>query len=252
VKIWLLDNGSIVIDHAQLMWNIGSGTPVRIPSYGVLIEHDEGLFLFDTGFDLEHTNAVLPFELPEQTSEQTIAAQLERCGFSTDDVTVLVNSHLHFDHCGGNKHVRKAKVVLHEKELAEARECQPFERLGYSDRSWDWEGARFETVSGDVELAKGLWLYETPGHTIGHYSALAKPANGDRALLFAFDVVYTGEAFEKGVQPGFHYDPVAGVRSIQRLRELAAEHDAEILFSHDMDAWHGYKHAPDFYELQEG
>jgi len=39
------------------MWNIGCGTPVRIPSYGVLIEHDEGLFLFDTGFDLDHTTS---------------------------------------------------------------------------------------------------------------------------------------------------------------------------------------------------
>ena len=55
MKLWNLDNGSIVIDHAQLMWNIGGGTPVRIPSYGILIEHDEGLFLIDTGFDLEHT-----------------------------------------------------------------------------------------------------------------------------------------------------------------------------------------------------
>jgi 4-pyridoxolactonase len=249
VKIWLLDNGSIVIDHSQLMWNIGCGTPVRIPSYGVLIEHDEGLFLFDTGFDLDHTNAVLPFELPEQTAEQTIPAQLERCGFAPDDVTVLVNSHLHFDHCGGNKHVLNAKAVLHERELAEARNCEPFERLGYSDKTWDREGLQFETISGDVELAKGLWLYETPGHTIGHYSLLAQPTGEGRPLLFAFDVVYTAEAFEKGVQPGFHYDPVAGVRSIRRLQDLAAEHGAEIFFSHDMDAWHGYKHAPDFYEL---
>ena len=80
MKLWNLDNGSIVIDHAQLMWNIGGGTPVRIPSYGVLIEHTDGLFLFDTGFDMEHTERVLPFELPEQTAEQTIPAQLARCG----------------------------------------------------------------------------------------------------------------------------------------------------------------------------
>jgi 4-pyridoxolactonase len=51
------------------------------------------------------------------------------------------------------------------------------------------------------------------------------------------------------VQPGFHIDPVAGVRSIRRLKELAAEHDAQIVFSHDMDAWNTYKKAPDFYEL---
>ena len=81
MKIWLLDNGSIVIEHTQLMWNV-PGPQARIPSYAVLIEHDDGLFLFDTGFDLEHTNAVLPFELPEQTAEQTIPAQLELAGFS--------------------------------------------------------------------------------------------------------------------------------------------------------------------------
>ena len=41
MKLWLLDNGSIVIEHTQLMWNV-PGPQVRIPSYAVLIEHDEG------------------------------------------------------------------------------------------------------------------------------------------------------------------------------------------------------------------
>jgi 4-pyridoxolactonase len=249
MKIWLLDTGSIVIDHAQLMWNIGGGTPVRIPAYGVLVEHTDGLFLFDTGFDLDHTNRVLPFELPEQTAEQTIPAQLELCGFTAADVGTLANSHLHFDHVGGNRFLTEARIVVHEKEIVQARDCEPFERLGYSDRSWDYEGARFETVSGDLELAKGIWFFETPGHTIGHYSVLIKPDSGARSMLFAFDVVYTAEALEKGIQPAFHIDPVAGVRSIARIKELAEEHGADIHFSHDMDAWNGYKHAPDYYEL---
>jgi 4-pyridoxolactonase len=247
MKIYLLDNGSLVIDHAQLMWNIGGGTPVRIPSYGLLIEHDDGLFVFDTGFDLDHTNAVLPFELPEQTPEQTIPAQLRACGYEPGDVKTLVNSHLHFDHVGGNKHLTQAAVVVHEQELAQARNCQPFERFGYSDRSWDHDAADFRTITGDTEIARALWLFETPGHTVGHYSLLVTPGTG-RPMVFAFDVVYTAEALEKGVQPGFHYDPVAGVASIERVKQVAAEHEAEIFFSHDMDAWNGYKHAPEFYE----
>jgi 4-pyridoxolactonase len=248
MKVWLLDTGSIVIEHTQLMWNV-PGPQVRIPSYGVLIEHDDGLFLFDTGFDLEHTNAVLPFELPEQTSEQTIPAQLESCGFGVEDVGTLVNSHLHFDHVGGNKHLKGSKVVVHERELAQARNHEPFEFFGYSDKTWDYEGAQFETVLGDLELRKGLWLFETPGHTVGHYSVLVKPESGGRPMLFAFDVVYTQAALEKGIQPGFHNDPRAGVRSIARIKELAEEHGADVLFSHDMEAWQTYKHAPDFYEL---
>ena len=249
MKIWLLDNGSIVIEHTQLMWNV-PGPQVRIPSYAVLIEHDDGLFLFDTGFDLEHTNAVLPFELPEQTPKQSIPAQLELAGFAVSDVTTLVNSHLHFDHVGGNKHFPGVKNVVHEQELAQARNHEPFEFFGYSDKTWDYEGASFEQVSGDLDLAKGLWLFETPGHTIGHYSLLVTPeSSAARPMLFAFDVVYTQPALEKGIQPGFHIDPRAGVRSIARVKEVATEHGADIYFSHDAEAFTTYKHAPDFYEI---
>ena len=67
MKVWLLDNGSIVIEHTQLMWNVPGGPPVRLPVYSVLVEYDDGLILFDTGIDLDHMNRVLPFELPEQT-----------------------------------------------------------------------------------------------------------------------------------------------------------------------------------------
>jgi 4-pyridoxolactonase len=250
MKIWLLDNGSLVIEHTQLMWNV-PGPQVRIPSYAVLIEHDDGgLFLFDTGFDLAHTNAVLPFELPEQTPEQTIPAQLELAGFAISDVTTLVNSHLHFDHVGGNKHFKGVKTVVHEQELAQARNHEPFEFFGYSDKTWDYEGASFEPVSGDLDLAKGLFLFETPGHTIGHYSLLVTPeSRTGRPMLFAFDVVYTQGALEKGIQPGFHIDPRAGVRSIARVKEVAAERGADIYLSHDAEAFTAYKHAPDFYEL---
>lgn len=248
MKVWLLDTGSIVIEHTQLLWNV-PGPPARIPVYGVLIEHPDGLFLIDTGFDLDHIERVLPFELPQQTPEQTIPAQLALCGFSVSDVTTLVNSHLHIDHVGGNRHFAGTRTVVHAKELAQGRHHEPFEFFGYSDHSWDFEGASFAPVTGDVELAPGIFLFETPGHTIGHYSLLVKSQSEARSLLFAFDVAYTAAAFEKGIQPGFHHDPCAGVRSIRRVKELAAEHDAELFYSHDMDAWQAYRHAPDSYEI---
>jgi 4-pyridoxolactonase len=194
--------------------------------------------------------AVLPWELPEQTPEQTIPAQLEMCGFSVGDVTTLVNSHLHIDHVGGNKHFGGTGVrnLLHAKELAQGRNHEPFEYFGYSDKSWDYEGANFFPVTGDYELANGLWLYETPGHTVGHYSLLVRGDTGN-SMLFAFDVAYTAAAFEKGIQPGFHNNPSDGVRSIRRVKDLAQEHGADVFFSHDMEAWQTYKHAPDLYEL---
>ena len=251
MRVWFLDGGSIVIEHTQLMWNV-PGPQVRIPVYSVLVEHDDGLFLLDTGIDLDHMNRVLPFELPEQTDEQTIPAQLETCGFGLGDVTVLVNSHLHIDHVGGNQLFKDTSVrnLIHERELAQARDHAPFEFFGYSDKTWDHDRVSFDPVSGDVEVAPGLWLFETPGHTVGHNSLLVSPgAAGAKPMLFAFDVVYTQPALERGVQPGFHIDPRAGVRSIARVKEVAAEHGADVYFSHDADAFATYKHAPDFYEL---
>src|SRR3984893_13455239 len=103
-KVYILDGGSLVIDRSQVLWHIDVGTPVRFPVYSVLIEHPEGLFMFDTGYDLDLVNEMLPFELPEQTPEQTVPGQLAKCGFAPADIDAVINSHLHFDHCGGNKH----------------------------------------------------------------------------------------------------------------------------------------------------
>jgi len=247
MRVWLLDNGSIVIEHTQLMWNV-PGPQVRIPVYSVLVEHDDGLFLFDTGIDLDHMNRVLPFELPEQTEEQTIPAQLDRCGFGLKDVTAVVNSHLHIDHVGGNQLFRGTGVrhLINERELAQGRDHEPFEFFGYSDKSWDYEGASIETFSGDFELAPGIRLLETPGHTVGHCSVLL---TGARPLLFAMDVAYTAVAMEKGIQPGFHNNPHDGVLSIARVKAVAAEHGAQILYSHDMEAWQSYTRTPGHYEV---
>ena len=189
-----------------------------------------------------------PFELPEQTDEQTIPAQLELCGFGLGDVTAVVNSHLHIDHVGGNQLFKETgtRHLIHEREVAQARNHEPFEFFGYSDKSWDYEGANIETFTGDLELAAGIRLLETPGHTVGHCSVLL---TGKRPMLFAMDVAYTAAAMERGIQPGFHNNPHDGVLSIARVKEVAAGRGAEILFSHDMEAWQGYTRAPAHYEV---
>jgi 4-pyridoxolactonase len=243
-RVRLLDSGTLVIDQSHITWNIGCGTPVRFPVYSVLIEHPDGLIMFDSGYDVDLVNAMLPFELPEQTPEQTIPSQLAKCGFKPEDVDAIINSHLHFDHCGGNKYLTRATTYLHHDELREARTPEPFERLGYADKSFDHGAAKFELLEGDVEFADGIHLFYTPGHTVGHYSMLVE-LEGSSPLLFMADVSYTREAFANDQQAGFHNDPVAGVRSIRRVKRLAQEWGAEVVFTHDMDAFKDYALAPE-------
>jgi len=236
-----------VIDQSHITWNVGCGRPVRFPVYSVLIDHPEGLMLFDTGFDRDLVMEKLPFELPEQTPEQTLPGALRKAGYAATDVDAVINSHLHFDHCGGNKHCVNATTIVHVDEVREARSPEPFEVLGYADRSWDGAGRGFDLLSGDARIADGVHLFHTPGHTIGHLSLLVE-LEGTRPLLFMADVTYTPDAYAKEQQAGFHWNPVAGVRSIRRIKQIAREWDAQIFFTHDMEVFRTYKVAPEAYE----
>jgi len=135
---------------------------------------------------------------------------------------------------------------MHEAEIREARSPEPFERLGYADKNWDLPDAKFNLVQGDLTVADGVHLFYTPGHTIGHYSLLVE-MDGRGPMMFMADVSYTPAAYALDQQAGFHNDPVAGVRSIRRVKQLVKEWDAEVFFTHDMDVFKTYKLAPDHY-----
>jgi 4-pyridoxolactonase len=245
-KVYILDGGSLVIDRSQVLWHIDVGTPVRFPVYSVLIEHPDGLIMYDTGYDLEHVNRVLPFEQPQQTADQTIPAQLKACGFDPEQVSFVVNSHFHFDHVGGNRYLTNATNLVSKEELRHAKVPEPFERLGYSDLSFDYPGTKYEQISGDIEIASGVWLYETPGHTAGHYSLLVE-MDGQPTMIFAGDAAYTQENIERQIVGGFHLDPTAAVESIRRLKRLAKTHSGEIFPSHEMEPFLAWKKAPSYY-----
>jgi len=263
-KVYLLDGGSLVLDGYHVFWNRGPGGEIRFPVYSILVEHAEGRFLIDSGFDHDHVMKVLPFEKPQQTKEQTIPGALGLLGLEPKDVGTVVNSHFHFDHVGGNKYFPHAKKLCHRDEIAQAATPQPFEVLGYSDLSFSAEAAaargkseqllagttdansRFETVAGDVELAKGVHLLFTPGHAIGHYSLLVE-FQTRRPILFTIDAAYTQKSLETLCQASFHIDPVAGVASMRRLAKLAEDREAELMFSHDPQNFPNYQTGPKFY-----
>ncbi len=267
-RVFILDGGTLVIDGFHIHWNRGPAGEVRFPVYCVLIDHADGLYLFDTGYDCAHVEAVLPFEKPLQTAKQTLVGALAVAGFRPEDVNYAINSHYHFDHCGGNKHLREACTLCHALEFAQCGAPEPFEMLGYSDLSFhpDLQRARLrregkevpadpesdiwtprvELLGGDQEIAKGLHLIETPGHTAGHYSLLVELADR-RPMLFTADAAYTRKGFDQEIIPSFHLDPVNATASIRRLKDIALERDAEVFVSHDSEQFARYAIAPAFY-----
>jgi len=245
-RVWLLDSGSLVIDRSHIMWNIEPGNPTRFPVYSVLIEHTDGLFLFDSGFDKGTVEEFLPFELPDQTDEQTLPAQLDKCDFALSDVSAVINSHLHFDHCGGQRHLPEAVTWVGKEELRHCLVPEPFERLGYADKVHHSPDRAYRWLEGDeIDFADGIQLLFTPGHTVEHYSLLLE--RDGTLMLFCADVTYTQETWEKELISGFHNDPTANFASLRKLKHFKERTGAEIFFTHDMEAWESYKHAPESY-----
>ncbi|WP_112322922.1 4-pyridoxolactonase [Oceanibium sediminis] len=263
-KVYLLDGGTLVLDGFHIWWNKGPGGEVRFPVYSVLVETPKGRFLVDTGFDYDHVQRALAFEKPQQTQQQTIPGALKLLGLEPKDIDVVFNSHFHFDHVGGNKFFPHAKKICHKQELPQAADCEVFEALGYSDLGFSTEVAeargatdqltagqtaantKYDLIEGDVELAPGVKLIYTPGHTIGHYSLLVEFDNR-RPLLLTLDAAYTKKSYDHDINAGFHIDPVAGVRSMRRLKQIEADLDAEVLFSHDPESFANYRTGVNFY-----
>jgi 4-pyridoxolactonase len=237
----------MLIDRSQLLWNVDCGVRLRFPIYGVLIDHPDGVFLFDSGFDLEHVQHVFAIEEPIQHPGEGVQEQVISCGYRPEDVKYIVNSHLHFDHVGGNRHFPAATTLVHKQELRQAKVPESFERYAYSDQSFDHANVRYELLEGDTEIAKGIRLFETPGHTVGHYSLLVEMTSRP-PMLFTADAAYSMESIEREIISGFHNDPTAGVKSIKRLRRLAKLHEAEFFVPHDMAAYQGYRRAPECYD----
>ncbi len=263
-KVYLLDGGSLVLDGYHVFWNRGPGGEIRFPVYSILVDHSDGRFLIDSGFDYDHVMKVLPFEKPMQTGNQTVPGALKMIGLEPKDIDVVVNSHFHFDHVGGNKFFPHSKKLCHTDEIKEAAEPQPFEVLGYSDLSFSAEAAEargkadqllagttransaFERITGDVDLARGVKLIFTPGHAIGHYSLLVEFGTR-RPMLFTIDAAYTQQSLETLCQASFHIDAVKGLESMRRVRSLAEQHDAELMFSHDAKNFATYRKGAQFY-----
>jgi 4-pyridoxolactonase len=259
-KVYLLDCGTMCLDRTYLFLDAGLSGTQRFPVYGVLVDHEEGRFLFDTGFDIDHIRNTVAWTDPAQTAEQTIPAQLHMAGFRPEDVSHVINSHYHLDHCGGNKHCKHATTVCHVCELEVLRSPAPSEEIPYSEvsfapglrasadtgRAAEMFTPRFETVKGDQEIANGVFLFETLGHTAGHYSLMVK-LKDRRPMLFTADACYSQENLDlMCIQAGNH-DPAAARDSLQRIKDLAEKHDAEIFFSHDAASWPKYYRAPGFY-----
>src|SRR5262245_18315680 len=150
----------------------------QMPVFVWTIDHPAGRVLVDTGMidSRPEIEDMSPTPHPENIPR---------------DVACIINTHLHYDHCGGNRLFPGVPIHVQARELADARSLD-----NYTFREWvDFDGATYVEHEGEVELLPGIRLLPTPGHTDGHQSVLVE--TGGRPVVVGGDVaVWFGELDE--------------------------------------------------------
>ncbi|MFL5799985.1 MAG: N-acyl homoserine lactonase family protein [Actinomycetota bacterium] len=200
------------------------------PVLGFAVHHEEGVLLFDTGVGTGHPEVERYYRPRVTPLEDALAAN----GLSAADVTAIANSHLHFDHCGGNALFARRPAYVRAAELQASR--QP----DYTVPEWvGFDTVQFVELDGDgeTEVAPGLVLVPTPGHTGGHQSLVVATEAGP--VVVAGQAVYTVAEWEGSTDPTDSgvigaADVLAYSESVRRLRRLEP---VRIHFAHDLEAW---------------
>jgi len=241
MRLSLLQCGWCEVGWDVLVPNTGRSGTLNVPVPMLVAQTADAAYLIDTGMPdmcIDRTGDLDGEEIfPHMTAADAVERQLATIGLRADDISCVVNTHLHFDHAGGNAHFPNVPILVQEAELEAARMGR-----GVTRRDWDAPGLRYETIRGDHHVCAGIDLLFTPGHTLGHQSVLITLDDG-RRLLFTIDAVYTAINWEEDAL-GAMTDPVAGQRSVRRLREEAARPDTTVIFGHDPTQWAGLRRAP--------
>ena len=207
---------------------IGDGTDWAMPVHGFLVTHPAGAVLVDTGVgDLEKVPA------DWRVVNRSVADALDEHGVAPGDIALVINTHLHFDHCGQNAVFKHAPFYIQAAELERAR------RESANIADWfDFMDARYELLNGDAEILPGLSVVATPGHTVGHQSVVVRTGNGAEVLIG--DAAYKTQQYlepdDGELPPGQASDPAAWRESVGRMHALRPDrvhfcHDTEVIHS---------------------
>lgn len=151
---------------------------IQVPIAAWCIRTARGDILVDTGISGQDLQRYLFGNRYEEV--QTIEKALARIGSDPGRIRTIIQTHLHYDHCGNNRLFPHAKVIIQAAELAFARNPHPVFRGSYNRRFF--EASRFEVIEGEQEIEPGISVVPVPGHSPGSQAVLVDLRNGRAAL----------------------------------------------------------------------
>lgn len=170
---------------------------------------------------------------------------LRRLGVEPGDVSLVINTHLHADHCSGNTRLDaesgallptfpNAEHVVQRREYDDAQRPNERTTATYDAANWQIlvENGQMRLLEGDTDLAAGVRGVVTPGHTPGHMSVVIE--SGGQHALFVCDLASYAVHFERlGWMTAYDVEPLVTLETKRRWQQWALETNAVLIFPHD-------------------
>jgi glyoxylase-like metal-dependent hydrolase (beta-lactamase superfamily II) len=213
----------------------------------VLIEHDIGPILIDTGAGNKESDKfyeIYGVENVGQPGPTLLEDGLRQLGIRPDDVAMVINSHLHFDHAGGNTvkdasgAIRptfpNARYVVQEREYEWATHTNERTAGSYFPHNFVplYEAGLYDFVHGETDIVRGIRALPTPGHTPGHHGLLIESGN-ERAFYIA-DLAPTTAHLPLPWIMGYDVEPMVTLETKRRVLARAVAEEWLVVFEHDV------------------
>jgi glyoxylase-like metal-dependent hydrolase (beta-lactamase superfamily II) len=228
----------------------------------LLIETPEQHILVDTGYGDKLTDNERSFI--SLSGERRLLGSLEELGISPLDVDLVINTHLHADHCGGNTRYDEsgdlvltfpgATYCVQRLELADAMFPNERTRATYRRENFQplEEAGQLRILSGDSRLTEEIRVVATPGHTRAHQCVVIE--SGGHTAIFLGDVASWPIHMERlSWVPAYDVEPLISIETKRNLARWAIENQVLLVFEHHPEIQAGYLHPterPDRFRLE--
>jgi len=251
MKMHILSGGRLRMKKHIYLPKAAQEETIDLPVSCFLFRHPQGNLLFDTGCHPsvadtpeERWGGMARAVVPIMRQDDNVVCALRRLDLTPNDIDIVVNSHLHCDHCGCNAFFSQATMYVHANELAFARSPAQ-EGRGYFQADWN-HPMQVSRFTGEVDIFDDgrIVLLPLPGHTPGLTGLLASLPNSG-AYLLASDAVAIKENLK--IMPKNIWNPDLQAASLAEIDRIARS-GATLVYGHDLPQWSTFKSPADCYD----
>lgn len=208
----------------------------------LLVHSDGKVIVVDTGLgDKLDKGAQRNWNI--EYPDGSLLDNLKELGVAPEDVDIVIDTHLHWDHCGGNTHIEDGQVVptfpqaeywVQYVEWADAMHPDARTRATYLLDNYRpvWERGQFHFLYGDTQVTDEVRCVMTRGHTRGHQSVIIE--TGDKPVMYLADLsTYAIHFARPAWVTAYDVEPLENIATKKRWQKWALENEATLVFEHD-------------------